>query len=273
MLQPPPYCEPQSSFHFSKYYPWVWDWVWSCKAPPKLRNFLWSALHDACTTKLHLYRRRCAISPLCPICAKRDETMEHILLLCPWASRVWKKGHLHLQIDRCSIITLGDWLCSVVNQNLGCKVDLNRTLSYLVFLCWFIWMARCDTIFNEVHPSPLRTIRAMVIAMESFKLASSSMRLSAVDWISLACGVHRPSQWSPPPVNWRKVNVNVCWRRNSLCGNVGVVVRDSFSGCNAMWSVRVHASSVEMAEALAVLEGCLLAKNLQLQEVVIESDA
>ncbi|KAB2608850.1 CMP-sialic acid transporter 1-like [Pyrus ussuriensis x Pyrus communis] len=82
----------------------------------------------------------------------------------------------------------------------------------------------------------------------------------------LACGVHRPSQWSPPPVNWRKVNVNVCWRRNSLCGNVGVVVRDSFFGCNAMWSVRVHASTIEMAEALAVLEGCLLAKNLQLQE-------
>lgn len=118
--------------------PWVWDWVWSCKALPNLRNFLWRAFHDACATKLNLYRRRCAISPLCPICAKRDETVEHILMLCPWASRVWKEGRLHLQIDRCSIITLGDWLCSVVNQNLRYKVDLNRSLAYLVFLCWFI---------------------------------------------------------------------------------------------------------------------------------------
>ena len=38
-------------------------------------------------------------------------------------------------------------------------------------------------------------------------------------------------------------------------------------------SVWVHVSSVVMAEALAVLEGCLLEKSLQVQEMVIESDA
>lgn len=76
--------------------PRVWDWVWSCKAPPKLGNFLWRAFFDACATKFNLYRRRCAISPLCPICAEHHETVEHILLLCPWASRVWKDGPLSL---------------------------------------------------------------------------------------------------------------------------------------------------------------------------------
>ncbi|XP_028965028.1 uncharacterized protein [Malus domestica] len=109
--------------------------------------------------------------------------------------------------------------------------------------------------------------------MDSFKLASSCIRPSGADRITLARGVYRLVRWSPPPVNWRKINVNACWRRNFLCGNIGIVVRDSYSGCNVVRSVRVHAFTIEMVEALAVLEGCLLANNLQLLEVVIESDA
>lgn len=35
----------------------------------------------------------------------------------------------------------------------------------------------------------------------------------------------------------------------------------------------MYKSSTAMAEALAILEGCLLAKNLNMHEVVIESDA
>nr|CCX35464.1 hypothetical protein [Malus domestica] len=66
--------------------------------------------------------------------------------------------------------------------------------------------------------------------------------------------------------------VDACWRSDSLRGDIGIVVRDDYSGCIAVRSVRVHATSVAMAEALAVLEGCVLANNLQLQEVVIESD-
>ena len=69
------------------------------------------------------------------------------------------------------------------------------------------------------------------------------------------------------------MNVDACWRRDSCCGKIGIVARDWLSGCRAVKSVWMHASSVGMAEALAILEGCLLAKCLQVQEVVIESDA
>ncbi|KAM2242202.1 hypothetical protein ACFX1S_009188 [Malus domestica] len=62
--------------------PRVWDWVWSYDVPPKMRNFLWRAIRDACATNFNLYQHRCATSPLCPICAEGDETVEHILLLC-----------------------------------------------------------------------------------------------------------------------------------------------------------------------------------------------
>ncbi|KAM1233345.1 hypothetical protein TB2_002967 [Malus domestica] len=136
--------------------------------------------------------------------------MEHILILYLRTSKVWIGGPLSPQINRSSITTLADWLCLVVNQNQGCKEDLDRTMSHVVFSCWFIWRARCDAIFNEVYPSPFRTLRAIVTALDSFNMASTPLRLSASDRISYSIDMHCYPLWSPPPVNWIKVNVDAC---------------------------------------------------------------
>ncbi|KAB2632593.1 hypothetical protein D8674_028840 [Pyrus ussuriensis x Pyrus communis] len=67
-----------------------------------------------------------------------------------------------------------------------------------------------------------------------------------------------PFLWSPPPVNWIKLNVDACWKMDSVCVQVGVIARDWNSGCIAVKCVRVHAFKAAMAKALAlaVLEGC-----------------
>ncbi|KAM1017221.1 hypothetical protein ACFX13_047544 [Malus domestica] len=238
-----------------------------------MRNFMWRALRDACANKFNLFRRRCVASPLCPICAENEETMEHIILLCPWVTNVWKDGWLRIKINRSSITTLADWVCTVGSQNLGNKEVFDKTIEYLAFSFWFIWRARCDAVFNELKPSTSRTTQIIFSALDSFKLASSSLQGSPATRGIISRNVHCSVVWSPPPVNWVKVNVDACWNHDSHCGQVGIVVRDCFSGCLAMSSVWVQASSVLMAEAIAVLEGCLLAKNLHVQEVVIKSDA
>ncbi|KAM2798113.1 hypothetical protein COP1_003106 [Malus domestica] len=129
----------------------------------------------------------------------------------------------------------------------GCNKDLDRTMSHVVFSCWFIWRARCDAIFNEVYPSHFRTLRAIVTALNSFNMASTPLRLSASDRISYSIDMHCSPLWSPPPVNWIKVNVDACWKGDSLCGHIGVVAKDSLSSCKAVKSVRVFAYSDAMA--------------------------
>ncbi|CAN6566565.1 unnamed protein product [Malus baccata var. baccata] len=155
----------------------------------------------------------------------------------------------------------------------GMEEDLARSMRYLIFTCWFIWRARCDAIFNGVKPSPRRSIRTTITALEFFMQASAPLLLSSTIQTSRPRGTRLLTLWSPPPVNKIKVNVDACWRRDSCCGKIGIVARDWLSGCREVKSVWMHASSVRMAEALAILEGCLLAKCLQVQEVVIESDA
>lgn len=143
----------------------------------------------------------------------------------------------------------------------------------MIFSCWFIWRAQCDAAFNGINRSPFRTLRSIATALVSFQEASTPRSLTASISTGHSRGMLHPSQRSHPPVNWIKLNVDACWKRDSLCGQIGVVARDWNSRCKAVQCVRVHASTTAMMEVLAVLEGCLLARNLQLQKVVIESNA
>lgn len=135
--------------------------------------------------------------PLCPICANNDKTIDNILILCPWASWVWYGGPLCLQINQNTITTLVDWFCSVANLAQGKNEDMDRILSQLVFLCWFIWRARCDAIFNLIHPSLYRTIRAIATALDSYESTFTPLRMSGLARTSSSPGFPRSTLWSP----------------------------------------------------------------------------
>lgn len=68
-----------------------------------------------------------------------------------------------------------------------------------------------------------------------------------------------------------KVNVDACWRQGESRGTLRVVIRDSSGLCLAVKRREVFASSMTAAEAIAMLEGYLLARQENLTQVVIES--
>lgn len=70
--------------------PALWKHIWHSPTLPKIRHFLWQACQNALPTRENLYRRKIIPDPLCSICQMEVETTEHILLLCPWTSQIWK---------------------------------------------------------------------------------------------------------------------------------------------------------------------------------------
>ena len=62
-----------------------WQQVWKLEVWPKLQLFAWRLLLDKMPTQAHLARWNATISPLCPICCIEDETVEHLLVQCPFA--------------------------------------------------------------------------------------------------------------------------------------------------------------------------------------------
>ncbi|KAL6272179.1 hypothetical protein ACE6H2_022871 [Prunus campanulata] len=61
----------------------VWKLIWSLKTLPKIKLFCWRILNKALATRLELFKVRCALSPVCPICEQAEESIEHTLFLCP----------------------------------------------------------------------------------------------------------------------------------------------------------------------------------------------
>lgn len=72
--------------------------MWKLEAPPKIRMFMWRIRHRALATRLDLSKRHVAVSPTCPICNKEDESVEHMLLMCPWVEPVWFGNQLNYKV-------------------------------------------------------------------------------------------------------------------------------------------------------------------------------
>ncbi|KAB2599795.1 ribonuclease H protein [Pyrus ussuriensis x Pyrus communis] len=225
----------------------VWKGIWKLETSPKIRTFMWRVLHRALATKLDLFKRRVAASPICPICEEQDELVEHMFFLCPWVEPLWFGVN---------------WLHSLIVNNMGIKQDKTWLLSQVALTCWNIWKERCNAIFNQKIASPLRTQRA-----------TSGMRTSSNN-LENRHGTFQPVHaWSPPDRSLFKVNVDASWNASTKKGNVAMVIRDSNGKFVAARKSCISASSVQVAEAKAILEGCMLAKNLELDKIIMESDS
>ncbi|KAM2360290.1 hypothetical protein ACFXTH_002702 [Malus domestica] len=88
----------------------VWKGIWSPEASPKIRNFMWRIAKGVIATHANLFKKKCAPSPVCPICNEYEETVEHLLLMCPWVEPVWFRSPLGYKIDRCSVTNINAWL-------------------------------------------------------------------------------------------------------------------------------------------------------------------
>lgn len=66
-----------------------WRDVWKLNVLHKLQFFAWRVLLDTLPTRAQLARWDSSISPLCLICRVGDETINHLLIRCPFARSLW----------------------------------------------------------------------------------------------------------------------------------------------------------------------------------------
>ncbi|CAL2277940.1 unnamed protein product [Prunus armeniaca] len=244
----------------------IWSLIWGIKCPPKIRKFLWCALRRGLATNENLYRRRVRSSPLCALCHQYEESVKHILLLCPWVSPVWFGGVLSMRICKSEITTMCEWLLKVVIWASLNKADLAHVANSIAFTCWIIWKFRCKVVIEGRPMSPLATIFAteleFVDAVTATRLDCPSPTL--VETTSYA--------WIPPVLHRVKINLDVAWSPTSNQGGIGLVVRDYMGTFFLAMAIPCMANSVQEAEALAAVEACSLAIEHGFRHVQFESD-
>ncbi|CAN6583316.1 unnamed protein product [Malus baccata var. baccata] len=225
----------------------LWNMVWSLPVPAKIRLFFWLSLHRGLATRQNLFRMRVSLSPICPICNCKDETIEHLFLQCLWVTAIWFGGALNYRIYGESISSWADWLLEVLVRFPGCTAKRK-------------WV--------PIHP-----IKVLLGVSSAIGFYWEAMGWTGMGVARLStCSVLVP-HWIPSPSSFYKINVDASWSLSTHSGFAGVVIRDANGQFMAAERYAFSSPSVAAAEATALLRGCELGSSLGFQSVILESDS
>ncbi|KAM1207288.1 hypothetical protein ACFX13_008002 [Malus domestica] len=179
----------------------IWKFVWSVNLLPKICNFLWRAISSFLPTKLILSRRHLANNPCYPIFLVDDESIEHMLLLCPWTRPVWF-GYLLSYLPSPQCITKFDkWFLGMIESTTA--PDRNQLIIVLGITCWEIWKERWRVSFNDSIPNLVQVNhknQLSVVETMSHQSRFSHTRGNSGNGVQVA--------WCPPIYPMIKVNVD-----------------------------------------------------------------
>ena len=111
------------------------------------KKFIWKSMRNRLATRQYLAFSHPKISNRCPKC-NTPKTTIHILWDYPWAKMVWcqSPGILPLSFFQ---LPLQTWLqTNTTSATLILRHQLPWKI-YFSFLCWHLWLARNERIFNN----------------------------------------------------------------------------------------------------------------------------
>lgn len=133
----------------------IWKWEGLI---PRVKTFLWRAIHGGLPTTAMLHARMRRIDPICPRCNIENEFLMHLLFFCPMARATWHASSFPLQV-----------------QNL--PLDFTRTIlmitkvlepDQIVDFCnllWQLWKARNNEVFAGKKISPQGVLKLVATAV------------------------------------------------------------------------------------------------------------
>lgn len=134
-----------ATYEHSKLEAWKRIWSWE-GVIPRIKLFLWKAVHGGVATLAELHRRVRTINPRCPRCDEENEFLNHCLFFCQLSRATWFSSDLALRVDHIPM----DFAQAILELTTG--MDLQHIQS-LCNLIWGIWKARNEVIFQGKTPT------------------------------------------------------------------------------------------------------------------------
>ncbi|XP_050207258.1 uncharacterized protein LOC126656694 [Mercurialis annua] len=244
-----------------------WQNLWLLKVYPRIKFFLWRAIHDVLPTGVNISIRSSG-SLLCVHCGEMESTA-HLLFTCPFVQRIWFLSPLGLQAS-CLPSLPFQLLWKYITKQLIHLDPTKDLLSLCCFLCWFIWKFRNKKLFENEDGSEIQVTNAATSAFHEFKDINQSASPASVQLQSPELQL----SWSPPPLGYIKINYDAATSKDHHCGFIAALARTStctvISPFNAYFR---HIWDPGILEFLALREAMNWAVSCRWSHVIFEGDA
>jgi ribonuclease HI len=238
--------------------------VWKLQVPPKIRIFIWKALHGLIPGMAILANRHIKVPAQCPICKMGAEDIMHLMFTCSRAKEVWTALGLNdfithwSKLDRSGSVVLEEILRADLNLSpvLG-SLSVKETVAVAA---WYIWWQRREGVKGEKIASPFSSAFSIKALTMNFSLAEQGATPKAITW-------------SKPPAHHYKLNIDACFFPNGS-GSTAAIIRNDHGEMigGGTWPL-MNILSPAFAEAMALKNGMLLLENIGCSPVVVESDS
>ncbi|KAL7198649.1 hypothetical protein ACSBR2_021034 [Camellia fascicularis] len=128
----------------------VTDLIWHNPSPSKAQFFSWLAWKGRINSSDYLHRigiLNAVVNSDCVFCQAEVESLNHVLLLCPFAWKVWSnlmKWWGLLWVSPSSVVMLMHWWLGWKSR----KKEKQVWRSILIAALWSLWKCRNDYLFN-----------------------------------------------------------------------------------------------------------------------------
>jgi len=273
--------------------PGVFNWqlnIWNLSIPPKIKMFLWKLQRQALPVGGNLAVRGILTDLVCKRCGE-DESELHILLLCPFAKRVWELAPLFRIPGGAGIDSTATLLTSSRHSLCLPPAGISHTsLTHWIF--WFLWKSRNGLVFENRSSTETDTLtKAVGAALEwqSARLFCSAPKSkpailprveeqfrhlprTEVPFTTLPC----TEAVSVPVTHVEDVLcfVDAAWKASSgSCGMGWLFKSHAQRVLHRGSSSRLYTPSALVAEALALKSALIEALRMELTSITVFSNS
>ncbi|KAK2640685.1 hypothetical protein Ddye_028480 [Dipteronia dyeriana] len=234
-----------------------WKFLWRIRIPTKIKLFIWRASFDWIPTRFNLAKRRMEVETNCPICGKFMETTTHALWNCSALKLIRSSYHSFSGFGVEDNMPFFDLMLLCKNKMLVEE-----------FLIWNIWWCRNNVVHGR-HGLPDVDVVPWAKAFLD-KYGTTNVDQVGV-WTVAKFGLPR---WVPLAYGKVKMNTDAAIDNVGRKVGIGIILRDCDGNVLAVCSQKIMAGfSLQVAEAVALLKGLVLARDIGIWPGEVEMDA
>jgi hypothetical protein len=166
-----------------------WKSIWHSKVPSRVAFFGWTAALGKILTHDNLRKRNIVVVEWCCMCKKNGESVDHLLLHCEEAARLWNYVFTLFGVEWVMPRSFHDLLACW--NGVGGR-DISKIIWRMVPLCvtWCIWRERNARTFEDKECSMDGMRKNMISMLHLWVLAHQRIEVSSLEEFLNRCSLY-----------------------------------------------------------------------------------